>query len=182
MLYVALLRNVNVGQNGSPTTTQLVTAFVEAGLADAQTYQSNGTVIFTASPEQASTLAQDAVAALARATGLDREVFARPLEFLRPIVERHGYTSDARLRELTLHDGPALRADDPAVLEAERLARCTVLDSGAGWAVVLNHREHQGNATPLVERVTGVRASSRSIGTMARLLEKFGSVDDPPSP
>ena len=68
MLHVALLRNVNVGQNSSPTTAQLLAAFVEAGLTDAQSFQSNGTVIFTASPDQARSLAQDAVAALASAT------------------------------------------------------------------------------------------------------------------
>ena len=175
MLHVALLRNVNVGQRESPTTAQILAAFAEAAIADAQTYQSNGTVIFTAAPERARSMVQDAVAALARATGLEREVFTRPLESLRPIVEQHGYTADARVRELTLHDGPALAPDDPAVLDAERLARCTVLDSGAGWAVVLNHREHQGNGTPLVERVIGGPASSRGIPTMTRLLEKFGA-------
>ncbi|UYN84425.1 MAG: DUF1697 domain-containing protein [Microcella sp.] len=175
MLHVALLRNVNVGQRASPTTAQILAAFAEATIVDAQTFQSNGTVIFTASPDAAQSLAQDAVAALARATGLDREVFTRPLESLRPIVEQHGDTADARLRELTLHDGPRLLSDDPAVLDAERRARCTVLDSGTGWAVVLNHREHQGNGTPLVERIVGTPASSRGIPTMTRLLEKYGA-------
>ncbi|MBX9470394.1 DUF1697 domain-containing protein [Microcella sp.] len=174
MRHVALLRNVNVGQKGNPTTAQILAAFVDAGLTDAQTYQSNGTVVFSAAADAAEPLAQDAVVALARATGLEREVFTRSLESLQPVVEQHGYAPDARLRELTLHDGPALRSDDLAVLDVERRARCTLLDSGPGWAVVLNHVPDQGNATPLVERLIGSPASSRGMPTIARLLEKFG--------
>ncbi len=174
MLNVALLRNVNVGQRGHPSTAQILAAFAEAGATDAVSYQSNGTVSFSAPAERAGEMAQDAVVALARATGLEREVFTRPLDFLRPLVIAHGSAADARLREVTLHDGPELLPDDPALLEAERLARCTLIDSGPGWAVILNHREQQNNGTPLVERVIGTPASSRGMPTITRLLEKFG--------
>lgn len=132
MLHVSLLRNVNVGQPGHPSTADLLHAFVDAGALDAVTFQSNGTLVFSAPEEQAESMAQDAVVALARATGLEREVFTRPLEFLRPIVEQHGSAVDARLRELTLHDGPAVRSDDPLVLDVARRARCTLLDAGPG--------------------------------------------------
>lgn len=175
MKHVALLRNLNVGQRGHPSTAQILAAFTEVGAADALSFQSNGTVVFTAPPGQGESQAHRAVVALARTAGLEREVFTRPLDFLRPIVAAHGSTADAHVRELTLHGGPELEPDDPAVLEAERLARCTVLDAGPGWVVTLNHRERQSNGTPLVERVIGTPATSRGLPTLARLLDKVSS-------
>lgn len=176
--HVALVRNVNVGQRGHPSADELRAAFAEAGATDALSFQSNGTIVFTASTADADDLAQDAVAALARATGHEREVFTASLASLRPLVDEHGSAPDAHRRELTLHDGPELRPDTAGLLEAERRAHATVLEAGAGWVVTLNHRDRQSNGTPLVEQVLGVPATSRGLPTLLRVVGRFGNTAD----
>ncbi|WP_344736882.1 hypothetical protein [Microbacterium awajiense] len=47
-----------------------------------------------------------------------------------------------------------------------------MLDAGEGWVVTLNDRERESNATPTVERLTGGRATSRSMTTVRRLLDR----------
>ena len=172
-LHVALLRNVNVGQRGHPTTDDLLTAFTAAGATDALSFQSNGTIVFTGLAAEAESLAQDAVAALARTAGHEREVVTASLASLRTLVDEHGSAPDAHRRELTLHGGPALEPDSVALLEAERRAHCRVLDSAPGWVVTLNLRDRQSNGTPLVEHVLGIPATSRGLPTLVRLFEKL---------
>jgi len=172
-VHVALLRNVNVGQRGHPSTEDLLNAFAAAGATDALSFQSNGTIVFSALAGEAESVAQDAVAALARAAGFAREVFTASLASLRPLVDEHGSAPDAHRRELTLHGGAELRPDEPALLEAERRARCTVLDAAPGWVVTLNLRDRQSNGTPLVEHVLGIPATSRGLPTLVRLLEQI---------
>ncbi|MET0334009.1 MAG: DUF1697 domain-containing protein, partial [Rhizobacter sp.] len=48
MKFAAFLRNVNLGRPGVPTRVQLEAAFVEAGAPDAQSFQVNGTAVFSA--------------------------------------------------------------------------------------------------------------------------------------
>lgn len=131
--------------------------------------QSNGTIVFSARSADVDSLVRDAVAALARAAGHARELFAMPLDTLRPLVDEHGSALDAHRRELTLHGGGVLPPDAPALLEAERRGHCTVIDAGPGWVVTLNHRDRQSNGTPVVEQVLGVPATSRSFVTLARV-------------
>ena len=49
MKFVAFLRNVNLGQPGSPTRAQLESAFLEAGAGEAASFMSNGTLVFSVS-------------------------------------------------------------------------------------------------------------------------------------
>lgn len=51
--------------------------------------------------------------------------------------------------------------------------RCVVVDSGHGWVVTANKRDHESNATAVIERVTGKPASSRGFPTLIGLLNKF---------
>ncbi|MBA4247289.1 MAG: hypothetical protein C0444_03225 [Microbacterium sp.] len=171
-VHVAFVRNVNLGQRGHPSADDLLSAFAAAGAPDALSFQSNGTIVFTARAAEAESLAQDAVAALARAAGHEREVFTASLASLRPLVDEHGSAIDTHRRELTLHGGPALEADSVALLEGERRAHCTVLDSAPGWVVTLNLRDRQSNGTPLVEHALGIPATSRGLPTLVRLFEK----------
>ena len=54
-------------------------------------------------------------------------------------------------------------------------ARCEIVDAGPGWALVRNDVDGQGNATPVLERLTGDRATSRGLPTILRLVARFGS-------
>ncbi|WP_236666526.1 hypothetical protein [Nocardioides baculatus] len=41
-------------------------------------------------------------------------------------------------------------------------------------AIVLNHVERRSNGTPVIEWRLGVRATSRGVGTVQRLLARVG--------
>lgn len=52
---------------------------------------------------------------------------------------------------------------------------CTLVDAGPGWTLVHNDVDGQGNATPMLERLTGGRATSRGLPTLVRLVARFGT-------
>ena len=45
---------------------------------------------------------------------------------------------------------------------------------GTAGASVLNDVERQSNGTPVVERITGGPATSRSLATLRKVVERFG--------
>ena len=53
--------------------------------------------------------------------------------------------------------------------------RCAVTDHGPGWAIVTNDRDRQSNGTPAIEAALGVRATSRGLPTLVRLVDRFSS-------
>lgn len=67
MLQVALLRNVNQGQAGHPSTSDIRDAFAVAGCPDAVTFQSNGTVVFESDDPDA--VVETVIATLAARVG-----------------------------------------------------------------------------------------------------------------
>ena len=167
MRRVAFVRNLNQGQRGQPSSSDLLAAFHDAGCLDPTTFRSNGTVVF-----DGEVSAGDVEDALAARTGAGRDVFVVGLDRIGAVVAVHGGALDAGRRELTLHAPVTLRLDEGAVREAAR-RRCRILQVGPGWAVTVNDRDHESNATPVVERLTGAPASSRGIPTLARLVERF---------
>ena len=64
MKHVFLIRNVNLGQRGQPSTADLLGVFAAAGAVDAVSVQSNGTVIVESADASALAEAVDAKAFL----------------------------------------------------------------------------------------------------------------------
>lgn len=176
MRHVFLIRNVNLGQRGHPSAADLLGAFAAAGAADAVSVQSNGTVVVESTDPSA--LAEAVEDALEGATGIRREVFALPLTVIASIVAEHGDGPDASRLELTVHSAPAVITGDGAGEDTQRRGRCRVLSvgecEGTAWVLVLNEVERQSNGTPVVERIMGGPATSRSLTTLRRVVERFG--------
>lgn len=171
MRFVAFLRNVNQGQHGQPTTDDIRGAFEDAGCRDIRTFQSNGTVLFDADDPAAA--AQNAEAALEARSGHAREIFWITLEQLADIAAFAAGVDAPGLYEVTLHTGGDVAAHRSGVADQARRRRCTVVATGDGWTVVRNDAARQGNATPLIEALTGARASSRGLPTVIRLIDRF---------
>ena len=176
MRHVFLIRNVNLGQRGHPSAADLLGAFAAAGAAGAVSVQSNGTVVVEST--DSSALAEAVEDALEGATGIRREVFALPLTVIASIVDAHVGRPDSSRLELTVHSSPAVLTGGDAAEEAQRRGRCRVLSAGecegTAWALVLNDVERQSNGTPVIERITGAPATSRSLATLRRVVERFG--------
>jgi uncharacterized protein (DUF1697 family) len=170
MRCVAFLRNVNQGQRGHPSTADIMAAFENAGCLNPLPFQSNGTVVFQADDPAAVT---DAVSAwIAEHAGLEREVFWIPFDDLVAVVEAHSTASHPHRHEFTLHGGGAIVVD-PEVRREAAHRRCEIVDTGPGWALTRNERDSDGNATPVIERLTGGPASSRGLPTIVRLVDRF---------
>lgn len=171
MQYVAFLRNVNQGQRGHPSTAMIRDAFDAAGCDDAATFQSNGTVVFAAAEPDA--VVADALAML-ESLGYPRDGFFMSAPGLAQIARGYAAAPEVSRMELTLHRGDAIDLADDEAVRAAAHRRCRLVASGAGWVVSVNERERESNATPVAEGVTGGAATSRSIGTVVRLLDRFG--------
>lgn len=175
MRHVVFLRNVNQGQRGHPATADIVGALADAGFPDAAMYRSNGTAVVTGAVD-AGSLA-DIEAALAARSGQDRTVLALPLAEVVRVAREHGGT-DAGRRELTVHAGGQLDAEDPVLGAVAERWGCRVVATGTGW-LVSSHLYDQGvSATPAVEEVTGSPASSRGMRTIVGLADRFGDDED----
>lgn len=176
MKHVFLIRNVNLGQRGQPSTADLLGVFAAAGAADAVSVQSNGTVIVESA--DASALAEAVEDALEGATGIRRAVFALPLTQIAAIIDEHAGREDASRHELTVHAAPAVDPSTPAAESAQRRGSCCIVATGEhdeiAWAVVLNAVERQSNGTPVIERAAGLPTTSRSLATLRRVVELFG--------
>jgi hypothetical protein len=171
MRCVAFLRNVNQGQRGHPATSDITAAFADAGCPDAVTFQSNGTVLFDS--EDPGAVADAVAVSIVARTGLDRDCFWIPFAVLVEVVDAHGAAPEPRRYEFTLHRGGSIEPADPEVQQEAALRRCRIVDAGPFWALTRNDREGEGNATPVIERLTGGRASSRGLPTLVRLVDRF---------
>ena len=172
MRWVALLRNVNQGQRGHPTTADIRAGFADAGCRDVELLQSNGTVLFDADdPVEA---AERAAVAIAVRSGHQREVFCIPLASLAEVVDRHSDAVDLSRYEFTLHGGGRLDLMAPEMTKEADRRRCEIVDAGPGWAIICNRIDGEGHATPVVEILTGGPATSRGLPTLMRLISRFG--------
>jgi uncharacterized protein (DUF1697 family) len=173
---VAFFRNVNQGQRGHPSTADLVDAFRAAGADDASSFQSNGTILFTAM--DAAALAIDIRERLAARGVFDDLVEVRSLDFIERVVVEHATAADGHRRELALFDIALRLGESSTVVREATRRRCSVVDDGPGWAVVRNDRDRQSNGTPTVQAITGSPATSRGMPTLVRLVERFGGSRD----
>ena len=166
-MHVAFFRNLNLGQPRSPSRAQLLEAFAAEGARDVLSHQSNGTVAFDCDADPQAVA--DAVAArLGPVCGYADVVPVRSLDRLLDLDL--GALPDGC--ELTVFDGPAAF---PEVLPwSTPGGEVTILSAGADHAVVLNHQERRSHGTRVVERLLGVPATSRGVGTVLRLLARVG--------
>ena len=166
-MWVAFFRNLNLGQPRSPSRSQLVDAFEAEGATDVLSHQVNGTVAFaTAGDPQA--LADAVAARLGPVCGYADVAPVRSLEWLAGL----GLDDLPDGCELTVFDGPS---PFPEPLPWTPSADVTVLAADGDHAIVQNHVERRSQGTRVVEARLGVRATSRGVGTVQRLLARLGT-------
>ena len=165
---VAFFRNLNVGQRRSPTRDQLLDAFAAEGATDVLSHQSNGTVAFSA-PGDGQDLADAVASRLPSVCEWSDVVLVRSEEWLADL-DLDALPDGC---ELTLFDGPS-PFPEPLPWDPGR-GDVTVLAADHLHAIVQNHVDRRSNGTPVIEWRLGVRATSRGVGTVHRLLERLGA-------
>jgi uncharacterized protein (DUF1697 family) len=167
--YVAFFRNLNQGQRNSPTGAALIEAFVRCGATDVATFQGNGTVTFRA--DHAPKCAEGTAEILRSESPWHDVVFVRRLEWATGLVKELGLAPaiDPRFSEVSLFN----ETSSVAGLLPIAGRRCWVTHGGSGYAVTVNERLDESNATPTLERATGEPVTSRGLLTLQRLVRRF---------
>lgn len=87
MVYVALLRGINVGGKNKVDMKKLKAAFEAAGMTSVRTYINSGNVIFSSKSRSRTRLAGVLEDAIADAFGFSVDVLVRDLKTMRTIVK-----------------------------------------------------------------------------------------------
>jgi uncharacterized protein (DUF1697 family) len=100
MVYVALLRGINVGGKNKVEMKQLKAVFEEAGMASVRTYINSGNVIFSSSSRSKARLATLFEDAIARHFGFKVEVVVRDIKSMRAVVKAipSKWTNDHKMK------------------------------------------------------------------------------------
>ena len=86
MIYVALLRGINVGGKNKVDMTELKAVFEEAGMTRVKTYINSGNVIFSSRARSRTNLAGRLEKAIAEHFGFEVKVLVRSLDDMRAAV------------------------------------------------------------------------------------------------
>ena len=86
MIYVALLRGINVGGKNKVDMKQLKAVFEEAGMSAVTTYINSGNVIFASRARTTDTLAKRLEQVIADHFGFEVRVLVRDLDSIRAVV------------------------------------------------------------------------------------------------
>lgn len=168
MTQVALFRNLNLGHRGSPTGEELVAAF--GGVALARNFQTNGTVLFTSATP--GDTANRAVRVL-RDRGYSHSLVIRTVSELEQAVSQ---TPEADQDEnvyrtmISFFDTDRLPPVELPMRSRDQLVELRRLDRGSAGSVCWKPRHTSGDVTGFLEALIGVPATSRSLGTLRRLV------------
>lgn len=165
--HVAFFRNLNLGQRGSPTTQQVLDAFAEAGATGVSSVRVNGTVVFSSSSPART---RDLVCSLliGRSGWYDVAV-VRSARWVRDLAEDLAeVTGNAEASFYDCrHDFPEALPWRPAV------GRLTVVRADRRHAISVNDEPRRSNATPALERLLGLRVTSRGAETVLAVAERL---------
>ena len=87
MVYVALLRGINVGGKNKVEMKRLKAAFEEAGMTTVRTYINSGNVIFSSNSRSRAGLTEVLEKTIARTFGFKVDVLVRDLKNIRAVVK-----------------------------------------------------------------------------------------------
>lgn len=117
MMYVALLRGINVGGNRKVDMKQLKAVFEGAGMEEVRTYINSGNVIFHSDSTDTGHLAEALESAIERTFGFRVKVLVRDLEAIKALIrelpDHWANDETAKCDVLFLSEN----VDSPSVLE-----------------------------------------------------------------
>ncbi len=167
MTRVAFFRNLNHGHRGSPTGAQLVEAF--GGPEVARAFQGNGTVIFSGAPVKTLREATKALAAL----GFHHEYVVRTLPELVAaieLVDESAVPDDVYRTMISLYDVPRLPEVELPLFNRNRMLEVLRLEPGVAASLSRVQGSSVGDPTAFLEDLLGVPVTSRTLGTIQRLV------------
>jgi uncharacterized protein (DUF1697 family) len=172
---VVFYRNMNLGHPNSPSRAVLEGALREAGASFARSFQTNGTVLLEVGDADAHEVVDRAASQLMTVSGYKDAAFVRAVDELAAILRRDpfaGATDEHTYREtFTFFDGDqefgaplpwTNRRGDVDIIEIANGVALSVIRRPAGRA---------GNPTAELEARLKVAATTRTAGTIRRLVK-----------
>jgi uncharacterized protein (DUF1697 family) len=178
MKHAAFFRNTNLGRPKSPNRTQFEGAFLDAGAACAQSFLTNGTLVFEASKERADTIAELARKHLHDVCGLVEPVFVRSVPQLATLVasEPFGAFDLSNVYECCATFLASRSA--PKVTVPQQSTRGDVEIIGTRGDVVFSFSRKfgasPGSPNALLEKLLAAKTTTRNWNTIVRLVAKHG--------
>ena len=177
--YAAFFRNTNLGRPGSPTRTQLESAFLAAGASAVANVRSNGTIAFDA-PDAVGPhrVLDDAAAELRFVCGLAEPASVRSLVDLRALPWETVFAGIAPegVHEFTVSFACGAAPTRLELPLSSPRGDAVVLWCQGGVALSVTRKVMSGPGSPnvLLERVTKMPFTSRTLGTIQHILAKHG--------
>jgi uncharacterized protein (DUF1697 family) len=166
---VAFLRGVNLGGQRSVSMPRLVEIAEGLGYEDVWTYLRTGNLVLTTG-RAARTVERELAAALAEEHGTDVDVTVRTAAQLEEVLEGNPFPDGSASRVTVAF----LTADPPADVEARLAEVATAAEpyEVRGREVWVHYGDGQARSRLAAgfSRVVGVSATTRTIGTVARLV------------
>lgn len=178
VVYVALLRGINVGGKSIVSMAALKACFEKLGLSDVRTYINSGNIIFTSDEKDAEALTGKVEAAIQKATGLDIKATLRTAAQMKAVVKRIpvSWKNDGTMKSDVFFlwndvDSPKILKEFPHNPAVDTLV---YMKGALAWNVA---RENYGKSrvtkvigTPLYKKTTG-----RNVNTVRKLVELMES-------
>ena len=176
MIYIALLRGINVGGHKLIKMSELARIFTDAGLKNVRTYIASGNVIFESRSADKAALTKKIEKALRQSLGYEVTVVLRTLSELKGIVTRNPFkrfeaSKDVMLCVVFLADEPKTKLKLPLVSLTDNLEVFEVSDR---TACVVSRRKTNGwfgFPNNFVEKQFSVAGTTRQWSSVNKILK-----------
>lgn len=176
MKHAAFFRNTNLGRPRSPTRIQLQDAFLHAGASSAQSFLTNGTVVFEATSASSSQVALRAREHLHSVCGLVEPVFVRSFSQLGRLVasDPFGGIALADVYECCATFLPAGAGRKVVVPQHNAHGNVEIVARQADAVLSLSRKRGASPGSPnaYLEKLLGVQATTRNWNTILRLVAR----------
>ena len=177
MKFVAFFRNLNLGRPPAPTRAQLESAFLDAGAESAESFLTNGTLVFVAStPAKARKIVKRACAILQESNGFREPAFLRDMDYLADLVYRNPFASINQDSAYALgvtffHEGLALPSKPPRENRKKDLLAVEYTQTEF-LSLVYKFNSSPGSPNDFIEKAFDSPATTRVWNTICRLVKK----------
>jgi uncharacterized protein (DUF1697 family) len=178
MKFAAFFRNLNLGHGAAPSRAELESIFTRAGAGEAASFQTNGTVAFTARGVRPARQVLRAVQTmLVHERGFDEPVFLRDMPGLLSLRSRDPFAGLSKSPPVYdfyvtfLHDDAQVLPGLPQS-NARGDVQVLLYTDTALLSVSHAHGLTMGSPNVWAEKLFGLPATTRTWGTLCRLLER----------
>jgi uncharacterized protein (DUF1697 family) len=176
--FVVFFRNLNLARPPAPTRAQFEGAFLTAGATSAESFLTNGTLVFAANTRiAADKVLKRACAVLQGLSGFKEPAFMRELAYLAGLVRREPFAAVERgvVYELcaTFFDKDLVLPPDPPCENKRKDVLAVAYTPSEFLSVAYKLGASPGSPNAFFDKELGCPSTTRAWNTVCRLVKKF---------